>query len=296
MSKKFRKPGPNLVALFFREIAPIPVLTREQEVQLSKKILFGKSKISRERAVRKLAWHNLKLVVSIAAKNYTYRSINLELLDLIQEGYWGVLRAAEKFDYRLGNKFSTYATWWIKQTIRMAIVNTGRTVRLPAHVHEALSRIFYNQQFLEDKFGRQPNVEEISGRTSLAPKKIRKLLSAAQPTVSLETEVFEDNRDGGRFRLLNVLPDDNICSPEKTAEESRLREKIDGLLGRLTEREQFVIRMRFGIGGNGLREHTLEEIGQVFGVTRERIRQIEFNARRKLLRWAKVEGFSEFLK
>jgi len=227
----------------------------------------------RDEARSELVAANLRLVVSIAKR---YQNRGLHFLDLIQEGNIGLMRAADKFNYRLGNKFSTYATWWIRQSVTRAIADQSRTIRVPVHMSETLQKLGHiNQQFVKEK-GREPTVEEIAARTGLPFRKVSEILQTTQETVSIETPVG----DRGESSLSDFIPDKDIPSPADTVVHSSLRQQIEQALNSLTEREAEVIRLRFGLGQSG--DHTLEEVGARLQVTRERVRQIESKALRKL--------------
>ena len=259
------------IQMYLREIGRISFVTADEEKELSKKIEKGDKE-----ARKKLARANLRLVVSIA-KRYVGRSRNLTLLDLIQEGNLGLFRAVEKFDWRRGYKFSTYATWWIRQSITRALADQARTIRIPVHMVETLSK--YNQtkrRILKD-LGREPLPEEIAAEMGIETEKVHYLQRISQQTVSLETPVGEDEEDS---ILAEFIEDEKVISPSVEAARILLKERLKEILIDLTPREQKILAMRFGLE-DGI-THTLEEVGNEFGVTRERIRQIEAKALEKI--------------
>ncbi len=259
------------VQMYLKEIGQYPPLTAEEERELAKRIEKGDLE-----AKKKLAQANLRLVVSIA-KRYIGRSPNLTLLDLIQEGNLGLFRAVEKFDWRKGYKFSTYATWWIRQAISRALADQARTIRIPVHMVETLSK--YNQarrRLLQD-LGREPLPEEIASEMGIEPEKVHHLMRISQEAVSLETPVGEDEEDS---LLAEFIADEKSPPPSLKAARALLRERLREILVDLTPREQKILSMRFGLEDGIVR--TLEEVGQEFGVTRERIRQIEAKALEKI--------------
>lgn len=259
------------VQMYLKEIGKIPFLTAEEEKALAKRVEKGD-----EEAKRKLAQANLRLVVSIA-KKYIGRSPNLTLLDLIQEGNLGLFRAVEKFDWRKGYKFSTYATWWIRQAITRALADQARTIRIPVHMVETLSRYTQVKRRLLQDFGREPLPEEIATEMGIDVAKVHHIMRIAQDTLSLETPVGEDEEDS---ILAEFVEDEKIPLPSVEAARTLLRERLKEILVDLTEREQKILSMRFGLKNGVI--HTLEEVGQEFGVTRERIRQIEAKALEKI--------------
>jgi RNA polymerase primary sigma factor len=235
--------------------------------------LIRSGKKLRDESKRELVAANLRLVVSIAKR---YQNRGLHFLDLIQEGNIGLMRAADKFNYRLGHKFSTYATWWIRQAITRAIADQARTVRIPVHMTETLQKMARFSRTFFREHGREPSVKEVAGETGLSRQKVAEILQTTQDTVSIETPIG----DKGQSTLSDFLQDKDIPSPPDTVIHSSLRRQIDEALQSLTEREAMVIRLRFGLGNNG--DHTLEEVGEHLQVTRERVRQIETKALRKL--------------
>jgi len=252
------------VQMYLKEIGRVPFVTAEEEKELAKKIEKGD-----EEAKRKLAKANLRLVVSIA-KRYIGRSPNLTLLDLIQEGNLGLFRAVEKFDWRRGYKFSTYATWWIRQAITRALADQARTIRIPVHMVETISKYTQTRRRLLQDLGREPLPEEIAAEMGLEVDKVRHIMRISQETVSLETPVGEDEEDSV---LAEFIEDEKVVAPSVEAARTLLRERLKEILIDLTPREQKILAMRFGLE-DGI-THTLEEVGNEFGVTRERIRQIE---------------------
>lgn len=271
------------VQSYLREIGKIPAITAREEKELAKRIEVGD-----QDAKRKLAEANLRLVVSIA-KKYIGRSPNLTLLDLIQEGNLGLFRAVEKFDWRKGYKFSTYATWWIRQTITRALADQARTIRIPVHMIETLTKYTQAKRRLLQDLDREPLAEEVAAEMGIEVEKVRHLEKISQKAVSLETPVGEDEKDSvlGEF-----IKDDKIESPASQAGRKLLREHMDEIFKDLTEREQKILSMRFGLE-DGV-THTLEEVGQEFKVTRERIRQIEAKAIEKIRQHKnlkKLEGY-----
>ncbi len=259
------------VQMYLREIGRVPLLTREEEVQLAKR--KEKNDVA---AKQNLAEANLRLVVSIA-KKYVGRSANLSLLDLIQEGNIGLFRAVEKFDYRKGYKFSTYATWWIRQAITRAIADQSRTIRIPVHMVETINKFSQITRRLVQDLGREPMPEEIASEMGIEIEKVRHIMKISQDTVSLETSVGEDDDDS---TLRDFIEDTDTILPSQTAGRKLLKEYVKEILVELSPREQKILKLRFGLE-DGV-AHTLEEIGQEFGVTRERIRQIEAKALEKI--------------
>ena len=259
------------VQMYLKEIGRIPFITADMEKELSKRIEQGDLE-----AKKQLARANLRLVVSIA-KKYVGRSPNLTLLDLIQEGNLGLFRAVEKFDWRRGYKFSTYATWWIRQAITRAIADQARTIRIPVHMIETISKYTQVKRRLLQDLGREPLPEEIAAEMGLEVSKIRQIERISQETVSLETPVGEDEEDSV---LAEFVEDEKVPPPSVEAARNLLKERLKNIMADLAPREQKILDMRFGLA-DGV-THTLEEVGKEFGVTRERIRQIEAKALEKI--------------
>ncbi len=259
------------VQMYLKEIGRYPLLTGDEEVELAKKI-----EKKDESARQKLAVSNLRLVVSIA-KKYVGRSANLTLLDLIQEGNIGLFKAVEKFDYKKGYKFSTYATWWIRQAITRALADQGRTIRIPVHMVETINKYQQVVRRLVQDLGRDPMPEEIASEMGIEVEKVRHIQKISQETISLEAPVGDEDEDSS---LESFIPDDDSISPSTSAARKILKGYIDEIIADLTPREQKILDMRFGLN-DGV-THTLEEVGKVFTVTRERIRQIEAKALEKI--------------
>ena len=259
------------VQMYLKEIGKVPFVTAAEEKELAKRIEKGD-----EEAKNKLMKANLRLVVSIA-KRYVGRSPNLTLLDLIQEGNIGLRRAVEKFDWRRGYKFSTYATWWIRQAVTRALADQARTIRIPVHMVETISKYAQVRRRLLQDLGREPLTEEIAAEMGIEVDKVRHIQKIAQETVSLETPVGEDEEDSV---LAEFIEDEKVVAPSVEAARTLLRERLKEILVDLTPREQKILAMRFGLE-DGV-THTLEEVGQEFGVTRERIRQIEAKSLEKI--------------
>lgn len=267
------------VQMYLREIGRYPLLSAEEEVDLAKRI-----ERNDESARQKLALSNLRLVVSIA-KKYVGRSANLTLLDLIQEGNIGLFKAVEKFDYKKGYKFSTYATWWIRQAITRALADQARTIRIPVHMVETINKYQQVVRRLVQELGRDPMPEEVASEMNMDVDKIRHIIKISQDTISLETPVG-DGKDEDSL-LADFIPDQDSISPSMSAARKILKQYIDEIIGDLSEREQKILDMRFGLTDSVT--HTLEEVGKVFSVTRERIRQIEAKALEKIRQHQKIE-------
>ncbi|MFS8627978.1 MAG: RNA polymerase sigma factor RpoD [Limnochordales bacterium] len=269
------------VRMYLKEIGRVPLLTAEEEVELAKRIEQGD-----EEARRKLIEANLRLVVSIA-KRYVGRG--MLFLDLIQEGNLGLLKAVEKFDYRKGFKFSTYATWWIRQAITRAIADQARTIRIPVHMVETINKLVRVSRQLLQELGREPTAAEIAERMGMTEERVREIMKIAQEPVSLETPIGEEEDS----HLGDFIEDQDAQAPADAASYTMLREQLEDVLESLTPREEKVLRLRFGLDDG--RARTLEEVGQEFGVTRERIRQIEAKALRKLRHPSRSKKLRDFL-
>ena len=269
------------VRMYLREIGKINLLTSEQEVSLAKRVEEGDPG-----AKMALVEANLRLVVSIAKK---YIGRGMLFLDLIQEGNLGLIRAVEKFDYRKGFKFSTYATWWIRQAITRAIADQARTIRIPVHMVETINKLIRISRQLVQRLGREPTAEEIAREMEINPERVEEIQRIAQEPVSLETPIGEEEDS----QLGDFLEDKDLPSPEDAAAGQLLREQLEGMLEDLTDREKQVLRLRFGLEDG--HAYTLEEVGKRFGVTRERIRQIEAKALRKLRHPSRSKKLRDFL-
>ncbi|WP_034265981.1 RNA polymerase sigma factor RpoD [Aminiphilus circumscriptus] len=269
------------VRMYLREIGKIPLLTPDEEVTLAKLVEAGEP-----RGKSALVEANLRLVVSIAKK---YIGRGMLFLDLIQEGNLGLIRAVEKFDYRKGYKFSTYATWWIRQAITRAIADQARTIRIPVHMVETINKLIRVSRQLVQRLGREPTAEEIAQEMEIQSEKVEEIQRIAQEPVSLETPIGEEEDS----QLGDFLEDKDLPSPEEAAASQLLREQLDDMLEDLTEREREVLRLRFGLEDG--HPYTLEEVGRRFGVTRERIRQIEAKALRKLRHPSRSRKLRDFL-
>ena len=269
------------VRMYLKEIGKVPLLSSEEEIELAQKIEEGS-----QYAKKKLAEANLRLVVSIA-KRYVGRG--MLFLDLIQEGNLGLIKAVEKFDYRKGYKFSTYATWWIRQAITRAIADQARTIRIPVHMVETINKLIRVQRQLLQELGRDPFPEEISKVMDLPVEKVREIQKIAQEPVSLETPIGEEEDS----HLGDFIPDDDAPAPAEAAAFTMLKEQLINVLDTLTPREEKVLRLRFGLDDG--RARTLEEVGKEFNVTRERIRQIEAKALRKLRHPSRSKKLKDYL-
>ena len=260
------------VRMYLKEIGKVPLLTADEEVEIAKKLESGTPE-EKEEAKRKLSEANLRLVVSIA-KRYVGRG--MLFLDLIQEGNLGLIKAVEKFDYRKGFKFSTYATWWIRQAITRAIADQARTIRIPVHMVETINKLIRVSRQLLQEYGREPTPEEIAKEMNISEAKVREIIKIAQEPVSLETPIGEEEDS----HLGDFIPDDDAPAPAEAASFALMKEQLLEVLDTLTPREEKVLRLRFGLDDG--HQRTLEEVGREFNVTRERIRQIEAKALRKL--------------
>ena len=269
------------VRMYLKEIGKVPLLSAEEEIELAKRMDNGY-----QEAKKRLAEANLRLVVSIA-KRYVGRG--MLFLDLIQEGNLGLIKAVEKFDYRKGYKFSTYATWWIRQAITRAIADQARTIRIPVHMVETINKLIRVSRQLLQELGREPTPEEISEEMGMPVDRVREILKISQEPVSLETPIGEEEDS----HLGDFIQDDNVPVPAEAASFTLLREQLGEVLGTLTEREQKVLRLRFGLEDG--RARTLEEVGKEFNVTRERIRQIEAKALRKLRHPSRSRKLKDYL-
>ncbi|WP_268913129.1 RNA polymerase sigma factor RpoD [Lentilactobacillus sp. SPB1-3] len=269
------------VRMYLKEIGRVSLLSADEEINLAKRIEDGD-----EEAKQELAEANLRLVVSIA-KRYVGRG--MQFLDLIQEGNMGLMKAVEKFDYRKGFKFSTYATWWIRQAITRAIADQARTIRIPVHMVETINKLIRIQRLFLQDLGREPLPFEIGAEMVMPTEKVREILKIAQEPVSLETPIGEEDDS----HLGDFIEDQDATSPADHAAYELLKEQLEGVLDTLTDREENVLRLRFGLDDG--RTRTLEEVGKVFGVTRERIRQIEAKALRKLRHPSRSKQLKDFL-
>ena len=272
------------VRLYLREIGKIPLLNSEEELELAQKVVAGD-----KRAKDKMAEANMRLVVSIA-KRYSGRG--LDFLDLIQEGNTGLLRAVEKFDPDKGFKFSTYATWWIRQAITRAIADQARTIRIPVHMVETINKLLRTQRRMTQDLNREPTIEELAKELEMEPEKVEYVIKIKQDITSLDAGVGRDGEDEDSV-LGDFIEDEDGQTPEESATSQLLKEQVQSVLSTLSDREQKIIKMRFGLE-NG-KSHTLEEVGQEFAVTRERIRQIEAKALAKLRKHKDAKKLHEYL-
>ena len=269
------------VRMYLKEIGKVPLLTADEEIELAKRMEQGD-----EEAKKRLSEANLRLVVSIA-KRYVGRG--MLFLDLIQEGNLGLIKAVEKFDYRKGYKFSTYATWWIRQAITRAIADQARTIRIPVHMVETINKLIRVSRQLLQEYGREPQPEEIAEVMGIPEDKVREIIKIAQEPVSLETPIGEEEDS----HLGDFIPDDDAPAPADAAAYTLLKEQLISVLGTLTPREERVLKLRFGLEDG--RARTLEEVGKEFNVTRERIRQIEAKALRKLRHPSRSKRLKDFM-
>ena len=269
------------VRMYLKEIGKVPLLSADEEIELAKKMEKGD-----EEAKKKLCEANLRLVVSIA-KRYVGRG--MLFLDLIQEGNLGLIKAVDKFDWRKGYKFSTYATWWIRQAITRSIADQARTIRIPVHMVETINKLIRVSRQLLQEYGREPSPDEIAAEMDISEDKVREILKIAQEPVSLETPIGEEEDS----HLGDFIPDEEVPAPAEAAAFSMLKEQLVAVLDTLTEREQKVLKLRFGLEDG--RARTLEEVGKQFDVTRERIRQIEAKALRKLRHPSRSKKLKDYL-
>ena len=273
------------IRMYLKEIGKIKLLSPEEELEVAKKMVEG-SEQEKDAARKRMSEANLRLVVSIA-KRYVGRG--MQLLDLIQEGNLGLMKAVEKFDYTKGYKFSTYATWWIRQSITRAIADQARTIRIPVHMVETINRVLRTSHSMVQKLGREPTTTEIAQELHMEVSKVEEILKIAQEPVSLETPIGEEEDS----HLGDFIQDDEASQPSEEASYTLLREQLEEVLSTLTPREEQVLRMRFGLVDG--KPHTLEEVGKEFDVTRERIRQIESKALRKLRHPSRSKKLRDFL-
>ena len=269
------------VKIYLKEIGRVPLLTAEEEIELASRMMQGDTY-----ARRRLSEANLRLVVSVAKK---YVGRGMQFLDLIQEGNLGLIKAVEKFDYTKGFKFSTYATWWIRQAITRAIADQARTIRIPVHMVETITKVKKASSQLLHKNGHEPTPEDIAKELNMPVERVREIIRIAQDPVSLETPIGEEEDS----HLGDFIPDDDAPAPAEAASHTLLKEQLSDVLGTLTDRESRVLKLRFGLTDG--RQRTLEEVGREFNVTRERIRQIEAKALRKLRHPSRSKKLRDFL-
>ena len=273
------------VRMYLKEIGKVPLLSADEEIEIAKQLESGSDE-EKEEAKRKLAEANLRLVVSIA-KRYVGRG--MLFLDLLQEGNLGLIKAVEKFDYTKGFKFSTYATWWIRQAITRAIADQARTIRIPVHMVETINKLIRVSRQLLQEYGREPAPEEIAKEMGISEAKVREIIKIAQEPVSLETPIGEEEDS----HLGDFIPDDDAPAPAEAASFAQMKEQLMEVLDTLTPREEKVLRLRFGLDDG--HQRTLEEVGRVFNVTRERIRQIEAKALRKLRHPSRSKKLKDYI-
>ena len=285
-SDYYNEESDDSVRLYLREIGKIPLLNAEEELELAQRVVAGD-----KRAKDKMAEANMRLVFSIA-KRYSGRG--LDFLDLIQEGNTGLLRAVEKFDPDKGFKFSTYATWWIRQAITRAIADQARTIRIPVHMVETINKLLRTQRRMTQELNREPTIEELAQELEMEPEKVEYVIKIKQDIHSLDAGVGRDGDDDSESVLGDFIEDEDATSPEDSAASQLLKEQVSDILSTLTEREQKIVKMRFGL--NDGKNHTLEEVGQEFSVTRERIRQIEAKALAKLRKHKDAKKLYEYLR
>jgi RNA polymerase primary sigma factor len=279
----------DILQMYLKEIGRKKMLTKEEEIELGKRIQEG-TKFEKDDAKRKLIQANLRLVVSIAKK---YIGQGVLFMDLVQEGSLGLIKAAEKFDYKKNFKFSTYATWWVRQAITRAIADQARTIRIPVHMVETINKVLRTTRKLTSELNREPTNEEIAKELDMEPEKVDYVMRIKQDIASLDASVGRDGDDEDSV-LGDFVEDEERDSPEDSAANQILKEQLSEIIATLTDREQKIIRLRFGIGGG--RPHTLEEVGNEFDVTRERIRQIEAKALSKLRKNKDTKKLHEYLK
>lgn len=285
-SDYYNEESDDSVRLYLREIGKIPLLSAEEELDLAQKVVAGDKK-----AKDKMAEANMRLVVSIA-KRYSGRG--LDFLDLIQEGNTGLLRAVEKFDPDKGFKFSTYATWWIRQAITRAIADQARTIRIPVHMVETINKLLRTQRRMTQELNREPSIEELAKELEMDTEKVEYVIKIKQDIHSLDAGVGRDGDDDSESVLGDFIEDEDATRPEDSAANQLLKEQVADILSTLTDREQKIVKMRFGLDDG--KNHTLEEVGQEFSVTRERIRQIEAKALTKLRKHKDAKKLYEYLK